>query len=548
MDPVTMIEPPMLNLSVFVLLFSLFVFKLTRVDVVKSAGPPRLSEGIPFVTNAWHFMTDKKLYITRATCNRYSKVLSKSGIAQCRLGPLNLYMVAGKKNIAAIFRSSFSSDPWVLRIMKYSAGYSQADLAKFYQDEFDGTRPRGLLPEQRIWHALHSLYDHTLMNSRSVNALTTSYLSYFRQQLVDYSADEWTEVRVYDFLKISMSTAATSSVMGSRVIKLNPDFIKAFWEYEKFVETLAFGLPTWLNWPAVRARDRFRAMCLKWYQVADGEFDWDNPGPHHEADWEPAFGSQVSRGLAKFAKTFDLSDQSIGAVYALFLFGLHANTIPICTWVLMELVKDKDLLQAVREEISLANGNITNIDCFDNRKVELLPLLKSVYTEVLRIHVGVLITRTATQSVTVGNYSLAKGSTFQAPTSVAHLDETAWGTPAHPATKFWAYRHVKEVEVTSSTGLSTKRLEFSLGGPSGLFFPFGGGKNMCVGRNFAKPEVLLTVATLVTQFEMEFVSWVKLDGTISDWPAADNPSYANAVAAAPDRDMKIRWRRQLVHS
>ncbi|KAJ2991563.1 hypothetical protein NUW58_g2470 [Xylaria curta] len=464
------------------------------------------------------------------------------------LGPLNLYMVAGKRNISTIFRSSFTSDPWVLRIMKYSAGYSQADLAKFYEDGSDGTRlprPEGALSEQRnIWHALHSLYDQTLMNSRSVSALTTSYLSFFSQQLVEISADEWTEVRVYDFLKKSMSAAATYSVMGSQVIELNPDFIEAFWEYEKFVETLAFGLPTWLNWSAVRARNRFCAMCLKWYQVADSEFDWDNPGPHHEADWEPAFGSQVSRGLAKLAKTFDFSDQTISAVYALFLFGLHANTIPICTWVLMELVKDKDLFQAVREEILLANSNNTIIGCVDNQKVESLPLLKSVYTEILRLHVGVLITRTATQPATVGDYSLAKGSTFQAPTIVAHLDETAWGTPTHPATKFWAYRHVKEVEVTSSTGISPKRLEFSLGGPSGLFFPFGGGKNMCVGRNFAKPEVLLTVATLVTQFEIEFVSWLKPDGTISDRPAADNTGYANAVAAPPDRDMKIRWRRR----
>lgn len=71
----------------------------------------------------------------------------------------------------------------------------------------------------------------------------------------------------------------------------------------------------------------------------------------------------------------------------------------------------------------------------------------------------------------------------------------------------------------------------------------GGGISICAGRNFAKPEVLLTVAMILSNFDIEFVEWLNLDGSPSDRPALDNTGYANAVATPPDREMKTRWRR-----
>lgn len=76
-----------------------------------------------------------------------------------------------------------------------------------------------------------------------------------------------------------------------------------------------------------------------------------------------------------------------------------------------------------------------------------------------------------------------------------------------------------------------------------MFVPdIGGGAAMCAGRHFAKAEVLLTVAMLVTKFEMRFIEWLKLDGSCSDRPAMDDTKYANAVAAPPDREMRVKWR------
>lgn len=203
-----------------------------------------------------------------------------------------------------------------------------SDVAKFSQDRSGGAvQPRigsdGVPPpEKRIWYAMHRMYDEGLLGAHPVKAFSASFQTFFGQQLASFPAGEWAdEVQIFEFLKQNMSIAATRAVLGTRMLDDNPDFVDAFWQYEKFVETLAFGLPKWLNRRGVRARNRFRAMCVKWYEVADREFDWDGIGPDKGPDWEPVFGSRISRGLAQWAKSFDFSTESIGAAYALFHFG-----------------------------------------------------------------------------------------------------------------------------------------------------------------------------------------------------------------------------------
>lgn len=43
---------------------------------------------------------------------------------------------------------------------------------------------------------------------------------------------------------------------------------------------------------------------------------------------------------------------------------------------------------------------------------------------------------------------------------------------------------------------------FSMEGVAGGWIPYGGGQRMCPGRHFAKQEIIGTLATLLTQFEI----------------------------------------------
>ena len=72
----------------------------------------------------------------------------------------------------------------------------------------------------------------------------------------------------------------------------------------------------------------------------------------------------------------------------------------------------------------------------------------------------------------------------------------------------------------------------------------GGGPQICPGRHLAKHEIFTAIALLVDGFDIEFVKWTNLDGSLSTRSAENDPRYCGFGAAPPDRDMKVRWRRR----
>lgn len=67
---------------------------------------------------------------------------------------------------------------------------------------------------------------------------------------------------------------------------------------------------------------------------------------------------------------------------------------------------------------------------------------------------------------------------------------------------------------------------------------------MCPGRHFAKQEVLLAIAIIVTQFDIELVEWTNpADGSKSDRPERDDRRFAGFIAMPPDREATVRLKR-----
>lgn len=135
----------------------------------------------------------------------------------------------------------------------------------------------------------------------------------------------------------------------------------------------------------------------------------------------------------------------------------------------MEIIRDKKLFQAVRTEASTAfrNGQL------DIKKLVELPLLQSVYHECLRMHVAINITRAIDEDMSLDGYALKKGYLVQTPSWISHYDESIWSAPEHPASEFWAERHLNYVEKTDESGNKSTVAQFSIAGRAGGFFPFG---------------------------------------------------------------------------
>jgi len=183
--------------------------------------------------------------------------------------------------------------------------------------------------------------------------------------------------------------------------------------------------------------------------------------------------------LQSIKKSGHSDDTRAGQVLG-FLLGINANTIPIAAWALMEIIQDRQLWKEVQEEAESAFeiDKVTGERTLNVQEMMGLPLLQSVYVEALRLHVSVNVTREVVgQSATIAGYQLPKHSLIQAPTRIALYNEKAWGTAGHDASEFWAYRHIKFIEVQDDTGKATRKPEFVMTAGPNEFFPYG---KLCV--------------------------------------------------------------------
>ncbi|KAL2024719.1 hypothetical protein VTK56DRAFT_6920 [Thermocarpiscus australiensis] len=307
---------------------------------------------------------------------------------------------------------------------------------------------------------------------------------------------------------------------------------------------LNLGLPKWLNPRPHRVHERYLDAVRSYLDSAWAQFDWDDAASV-EARWEPRFGAQVTREVVKWFRDSGFTGRDTGAgAIGILAWAQNSNVIPTTTWLMMEIARDPSLFRALREEVETAHTTdpATGRRGLDAQKVAALPLLASAYTETLRLRMNFNVIRNVRQSFTMDGYTIKGGSLLQVPTLVAHYDEDVWGADSHPASEFRAERHVKYAEEPDEQGRARRKRVFAMAGRTGSYFPYGGGNLICPGRHFAKHEIMLTMALLVSRFDIEFLEWTRLDGSPSDRPPRNDPRFSGGGAAPPDRDMRIRIR------
>ena len=153
----------------------------------------------------------------------------------------------------------------------------------------------------------------------------------------------------------------------------------------------------------------------------------------------------------------------------------NSNVIPLSLWMLFEVAKSPSLLLALREELNTAytTDPSTGTRTLNLHKFFFFTLLTSVYTETLRLSMSFNVVRNVSQTFTLDGWKIPKGAFVQAPTLVAHYDEDVWGIDGHPASEFWAERHIRYVDETDEEGKVGRKRVFDMGGRSGSYFPYG---------------------------------------------------------------------------
>jgi cytochrome P450 len=167
--------------------------------------------------------------------------------------------------------------------------------------------------------------------------------------------------------------------------------------------------------------------------------------------------------------------------------------------MLLFIFERPELVNRLRKEVEAAavisdsEGKRTatfNIASFDAK----LPLLISCYRETMRLSNHSVSMRRIMQDMTITgadgqSYLLKKGVDLQLPAGVTHHDRSAWGQDFD---EFDAERFLQK-----AGDAETERRR------KAAYFPFGGGRHLCPGRNFAFAEILGFMAVLVLGFDVE---------------------------------------------
>jgi len=215
----------------------------------------------------------------------------------------------------------------------------------------------------------------------------------------------------------------------------------------------------------------------------------------------------MTKARAALYRRYGISDTNIGNFELSLLHVSTANAMPTLFWVLLFIISDPKLTSGIREELleiitetgeKLEGKRVYNLDItkFNTHCL----LLLSAYRETIRLansQIGILsVMRDTFLTDGTHRYLLRKGADVRLPASVTHMDPKTWGPDA---AVFNPRRFLVTEEERAKWRKEEKERKWE---QKRALIPFGGGKHLCPGRNFAFAEILGTVSVLVLGFEV----------------------------------------------
>ncbi|KAI1342556.1 cytochrome P450 [Xylariaceae sp. FL0016] len=299
------------------------------------------------------------------------------------------------------------------------------------------------------------------------------------------------------------TVATLNALCGPYLLKLNPNFLQDYWEFDRNLQTYLQGMPWFLAPRAYAARKRALNATQIWQQHARDHFDESKMDANGD---DPFWGSSFFRERHRMFLEMDgfdraaIASEDFGAIWAV------RNSITAVSWMIFDIYRDPELLACVRAEIDTCIRECTNgVPEYDVDQLLRLPVLQAVYAETLRLRMHFYIIRMPDRvDINIKDWVIPRQKVIVTPTTVAHMDTQAWYTGLdneYPVEKFWAGRFLQSSR--EATGGSYEAPRFSTKNLEGSWIPYGGGPRQCPGRHFAKRQILLTTALMISLFDCE---------------------------------------------
>lgn len=500
--------------------------------------PPSIPYSIPVLGNALSFLAPKPGEFWKSLLDYHP---ASAGSCTLLLGGRVAHILHNPASVQALFRSRETSRrEFNVTIVRTSLGLLDDDVQRYHGLNTKGQRLHFANEEDDPEHVQEKLNLTHLLNGECANELTREFVRCIRDQ-VDALPDDY-EGDMYKLVQAIMFEASGRALMGEKVFEYYPDFGVDFCDFDKTMLSLFLGIPEVFLPDAVKHRERSIAGLMRFHAVMKNAGLDGIINPADSLSWEPNYGSRVNRARQEMYNKIGLSTRGRAGLDLGFLFGLASNAIPTTGWMLMHILDpnaDNTLYLRVRRELKttrLADGRL------DINILTSLPLLQSVFHEVLRLYTDLLVTRSMNADITLPldasnthHITLKQGTLAIAPSWLGHRDPTVWNSPPHDV--FYAERFL-------TTNPETGEDIFTTSGTAGRFFPFGGGKGMCPGRVFAKQEVLAATAMVLLEFDVEFDSFVDEKGEDTENFPGLREGFGGSGIVVPSGDAKVRMRRK----
>lgn len=160
-----------------------------------------------------------------------------------------------------------------------------------------------------------------------------------------------------------------------------------------------------------------------------------------------------------------------------------------------ELMHNPRVMKKVQEELAQVVGMDSCVEEFHLPK---LKYLDAVVKETFRLHsVPYLVPRRASQSSSIGGYTVPKDTTIILNVWAIHRDPQIWDNPLEfGPEKFF------------NDGIASK---FDYSGNNFQYLPFGAGRRMCAGIALAERMLMFVLASLLHSFDWKLPAGTKLD-------------------------------------
>jgi cytochrome P450 len=178
-----------------------------------------------------------------------------------------------------------------------------------------------------------------------------------------------------------------------------------------------------------------------------------------------------------------MTDKQLRDEAATLILAGHETTSNALTWTWMLLAKHPQVREKLNAELkTVLNGRVPSL-----ADLPQLVYADWVIKESMRLYPPVTdVSREATVDYELDGYIIPKGTTMLASQWAMHRDPRYFDNPETFQPERWA-----------------KDLEKHL--PRGVYFPFGDGPRVCIGKSFALMEAVLLLVTIAQQFELDLV-------------------------------------------